>query len=175
MGRGLLLLVIAIGFVSSLVGGVMRRAPATRADTQAHMVGPGEPAASTLPPIYDATEGTVELRRDGNGHFYAEVQINGAPIHMLVDTGATGIALSRDDARAAGVATSIGMPDVVGEGADGEVHGEFVTLDSVSLGGTTAEHMPAMVLNSGDQSLLGQEFLARFKAVEIHGDTMVLR
>ena len=118
---------------------------------------------------------TVELQREADGHFYADVQVNGSTLHMLVDTGATGIALSRDDARAAGLATSIGMNDVVGEGADGAVHGEYVKLDNVSLGGTSASGLEAIVLNGGSQSLLGQEFLAKFDSVEIHGDTMVLR
>lgn len=120
-------------------------------------------------------EGTVELERRGDGHFYAEVEINGAAIRALVDTGASEIALSRDDARTAGIATSIGMPNVVGEGADGEVYGEVVTLDSVSLGHRTVEDMPAVVLNSGRQTLLGQSFLAKFDSVEIRGDRMVLR
>ena len=117
----------------------------------------------------------VQLDRSPDGHFYADVEINGAPVHMLVDTGATGIALSRDDAHSAGLATSIGMNDVVGRGADGSVHGEFVTLERVRLGGTSATGLEAVVLNNGEQSLLGQEFLSKFASVEIHGDVMVLK
>jgi predicted aspartyl protease len=64
---------------------------------------------------------------------------------------------------------------VVGEGADGEVHGEIVHLDRVSLGSKSAEGLPAVVLNAGGQSLLGQRFLSKFDSVEIHGDTMVLK
>jgi aspartyl protease family protein len=94
---------------------------------------------------------------------------------MLVDTGATGVALSREDARRAGIATSIGMNEVVGQGADGNVHGEFVMVDRISLGSKSVEQMPAMVLNGGEQSLLGQAFLAKFASVEIHGDSMILR
>ena len=118
---------------------------------------------------------SLALHREADGHFYADTEINGAVIRMLVDTGATAIALSRDDARRAGVGISIGMPNVVGQGASGEVKGEFVTLGRVSLGGKTAESMPAVVLDGGDKSLLGQTFLSRFASVEIHGDTMVLR
>jgi aspartyl protease family protein len=117
----------------------------------------------------------VELQRDSDGHFYADVQINGTPVHMLVDTGATQIALSRADASSAGIATSIGMPEVVGEGADGAVHGEVVKLDRVTLGPRTAEDMRAVVLNGGEQSLLGQSFLSEFDSVEIRVDTMVLK
>ena len=121
-------------------------------------------------------EGTgVRLDRSADGHFYADVEINGAPVHMLIDTGATGIALSRDDARSAGLATSIGMNDVVGRGADGSVHGEFVTLDRVTLGGTTATGLEAVVLNNGEQSVLGQQVLSKFASVEIHGNVMVLQ
>ena len=67
------------------------------------------------------------------------------------------------------------MPDVVGEGADGEVHGEIVKLDHVTLGNKSVEGLDAIVLSTGEQSLLGQNFLSKFGSVEIHGDTMVLR
>jgi len=121
------------------------------------------------------SEGTLEIQRSSDGHFYADVQINGSTIHALVDTGASEIALTRADASSAGLATSIGMPEVVGEGAEGAVHGEVVRLDRVALGNTSAEGMPAVVLNSGGQSLLGQSFLSKFESVEIRGDTMVLK
>jgi aspartyl protease family protein len=118
---------------------------------------------------------SIELTRDSNGYFYADVTINGAPLHMLIDTGATVIALSRNDAQMAGIATNIGMTDVVGEGADGAVHGQQVTLDRVTLGDKSVEGLPAIVLSSGGQSLLGQSFLSRFASVHIEGDKMVLR
>ena len=122
-----------------------------------------------------AGQDVVELKRQSDGHFYADVEINNMPIHILVDTGASGIALSRDDARRAGLTVSVGMFDVVGEGAGGDVKGEFVTLDTVRLGKQTARQMPAVILDGGEQSLLGQSFLRQFQTVEIKNDTMVLR
>jgi aspartyl protease family protein len=119
--------------------------------------------------------GEIALTREYNGHFYANVDINGSPIRVLVDTGASGIALSRGDARRAGLAVSAGMFDVIGQGANGDVHGEYVKLDRVSLGPKTAEGVTAVVLDEGDQSLLGQSFLSKFDTVEIRGDTMFLR
>ena len=126
-------------------------------------------------PTISSQEGTLELQRNSDGHFYADVDVNGATVHMLVDTGATGIALSRQDARNARIATSIGMNEVVGRGADGDVRGEWVTIERITLGPKTAEGMEAIVLDSGEQSLLGQGFLKQFSAVEIHDNTMVLR
>ena len=93
----------------------------------------------------------------------------------MIDTGASGVALSRDDARTAGLAPSIGMPNVVGEGADGAVRGEYVKLDRVELGPLSASDLDAVVLNSGQQSLLGQSFLSKYASVQIEGDRMVLR
>ena len=122
-----------------------------------------------------AGQDVVELKRESDGHFYADVEINNMPIHILVDTGASGIALSREDARRAGLATSIGMYEVVGEGAGGDVRGEYVTLDSVRLGKVSANKTPAVILDGGEKSLLGQSFLRQFASVEIKGDTMVLR
>ncbi len=115
------------------------------------------------------------LERESDGHFYADVEINGTPVHMLVDTGASGVALSREDARSAGIATSIGMNQVVGEGASGSVHGEQVTIDRIRLGSVSMEGVSGVVLDAGDMSLLGQDFLKRFQSVEIKDDRMILR
>jgi aspartyl protease family protein len=117
----------------------------------------------------------IQLTREFNGHFYTDVEINGLPVRVLVDTGASGIALTRSDAQRAGIAVSAGMFEVIGKGADGDVHGEEVRLDRVTLGSKTVEGMPAVVLDAGEQSLLGQSFLREFDTVEIRGDTMVLR
>jgi len=172
---------LAMAVVIGVLGSMLSHLPSRPGQSAPHEFyvnasanAPQNPATGT-----DATpqpmDGSIELQRNENGHFYADVEINGAQVHMLVDTGATGIALSREDARKAGIATSIGMNDVVGEGADGSIHGEFVTIDKMSLGGKSVEGMRAIVLNNGEQSLLGQAFLAQFASVEMHGNTMTLR
>jgi aspartyl protease family protein len=174
MLRMYLVILVVIGIGASMMSGAKRAAPSAQPDVL--VVSPdASRAEAAVQNVASLDDGSVQLQRNENGHFYADVDINGAQVHMLVDTGATGIALSRDDARKAGIATSIGMNDVVGQGADGSVHGEYVTVDKMSLGGKTVEHMNAIVLNNGDQSLLGQAFLSQFASVEIHGDTMTLR
>ena len=84
----------------------------------------------------------VMLDREDDGHFYADVRVNGTPIHFLIDTGASGIALTQDDAKNAGLVLS-SASEVVGMGAGGEVYGEFVQLDSVELGSNSVNDVPA--------------------------------
>jgi len=178
MGRFLLIAFVGFGFLSAMLGRTHSRGSSGDSDyfakARAEQANAYEEAQRANQPTVITTDGTVELDRNDDGHFYADVQINGSRIHMLVDTGASAIALSRDDARSAGIATSIGMNDVVGQGADGEVHGEYVKIDRMELGPKTVEGLEAVVLNNGEQSLLGQSFLAKFDSVEIHGDKMVL-
>jgi aspartyl protease family protein len=174
--RMLLVWVFAIGMLGSLLSHLPSRRSPSPEELFANSTGSdGEGEAATRADSTPSQAGSLDIPRSSDGHFYADVDVNGTIIHMLVDTGATGIALSREDARSAGIATSIGMNDVVGEGADGSVHGEVVTVDRMTLGAAKAETIPAIVLNSGGQSLLGQSFLAKFASVEIHGDTMTLR
>ena len=176
MLRGWLVIIFAMGlFVSVLNTAAPGGSSVSNFDKQrlsdANQSAEGGEAKSDAP----AEAGAVELERSYDGHFYADVEINGASVHALIDTGATGIALSRDDARKAGLAVSIGMPGVVGEGADGDVRGEYVTLDRVTLGHKSVEKMSAVVLNAGEQTLLGQTFLSKFESVEMKGDRMTLR
>ncbi|MEA3078606.1 MAG: aspartyl protease family protein [Sphingomonadales bacterium] len=178
--RALFIWIFAFGFLGALLGHLPSRSSSAKIPDAAQRAFDGErdriaELKAQNSPQFTREDGAVELQRSSDGHFYADVRINNVSVHMLVDTGASVIALSRDDARSAGLATSIGMNDVVGEGADGAVHGEFARLDKVELGPLSAEGLEAVVLNGGQQSLLGQSFLSKFASVQIEGDRMILR
>ena len=64
---------------------------------------------------------------------------------------------------------------VIGQGAGGDLTGEIVALDRVSLGPKEVRDMRAAVIDGGDISLLGQSFLSQFASVSIEDDKMVLR
>jgi aspartyl protease family protein len=177
MAKAWIMFVAIVGFAVAIAGNLKLSSSASMAPASATQVIPSSVSSSggqQQVKSFALDDGSVELQRADDGHFYADVRINGTPIHMLVDTGSSGIALSRQDASAAGLASSIGMPNVVGHGADGDVHGEWVKLDDVELGPLTAHDLDAVILNSGEQSLLGQTFLGKYSSVEIRGNTMVL-
>ena len=119
--------------------------------------------------------GEVRLERAGNGHYYSTATIGGADVHVIVDTGASVVALTAADARAAGFSWEPHEVAVVGRGASGDVHGVIRTIPQVTVGGITARNVEAIIIPQGlDTSLLGQSYLAHVRSVEIRGGQMVL-
>ena len=119
-------------------------------------------------------QGTT-LDRGPDGHFYADAQVNGVTVHFLVDTGASGVALSAADARRVGLPFFHTEFTAVGRGASGEVRGKLVTLDRVTLGGKSVENVGGAILEGSEMSLLGQSFLSRMGTIEMTPDRMVIR
>lgn len=117
----------------------------------------------------------VTLDREVDGHFYADVVVDGVPSRMLVDTGASVIALTGDDAAAAGLHWDPNAVAVVAQGASGPVYGVQTRLSTVTLGNFEARDVDALIIPEGlGISLLGQSFLSTVDTVEIAGDRMVL-
>ncbi len=128
----------------------------------------GEPAASPF---------KVTIPRSQDSHFRTRVNVNGAEIDMLVDSGATAVVLTRADAERAGIMVG-GESDFTGTArtANGDVRLKPVTLSRVSIGGIERRDVQAAVLDQQDgTSLLGQSFLSKVDHVTIGGDVMTLQ
>lgn len=119
--------------------------------------------------------GAVALRRAADGHFHAELEVNGRPVRFIIDTGASDIVLSREDAAAAGIDVDALRFAGRAQTANGVVATAPVRLGSLRLGDYYDENLPASV-NAGSLgvSLLGMAYLNRFERIEIAGDQMVL-
>ncbi|WP_230292165.1 TIGR02281 family clan AA aspartic protease [Croceicoccus sp. Ery5] len=119
--------------------------------------------------------GDIRLDRRGDGHFYAQPSIGGRQLDVMVDTGASFVALTGDDARAAGIYWNEADIRPVARGASGMVEGVPVMIDRIELGGTEMRDVEAAVIPDGlPVTLLGQSYLRRFDKVEIEGDSMIL-
>jgi aspartyl protease family protein len=117
----------------------------------------------------------IRLRKRGNGHFYVHGMVNGQLVEFLVDTGASGIALTVEDAQRVGIPVDRRSWTVIGSGASGAVRGQVNRLDKVDVEGRTVTNLEAMVADGLNISLLGQDFLKRMGSVTMTGDVMVLR
>ncbi|WP_226621694.1 TIGR02281 family clan AA aspartic protease [Alloyangia pacifica] len=122
-----------------------------------------------------ADQGRVELPRAPDGHYYLTLQINGTPVDFVVDTGASGMVLTREDARRIGIDPAELAFHSSARTANGAVQTAPVRLDTVTLGRFEDRNLPAYV-NGGemDKSLLGMTYLQRFDRLEISGGRMVL-
>jgi aspartyl protease family protein len=111
-----------------------------------------------------------------NGHqFFVNAEVDGVIIHFLVDTGASGIALSQYDAKRLGLDPDDLKFTQQFYTANGMTRGAPVTLDRLKIGPFEATHVSASV-NEGDlgESLLGMSFLSTLGRIEIKGDTLTI-
>jgi len=118
---------------------------------------------------------TIALRRADDGHFYARLTVDGTPLRFMIDTGASDLVLSRQDAERAGISLKDLSFVVPTNTANGQINGAGVVLDRVELGGVVDHDVRAMV-NGGQMttSLLGMAYLDRFRSFRVEGDRMLL-
>lgn len=119
--------------------------------------------------------GETTLERDSDGHFYADVTVDGRDYRMLVDTGASVVALTGADAASMGLLWDESDLSVVAQGASGPVEGVHTQIDTLALGDHEARQVAAIIVPEGlTVSLLGQSFLQTLGTVEMSGDAMVI-
>jgi len=120
---------------------------------------------------------TVEIARGSGGSFSLAMQVNGARILMVLDTGASSIVLTQEAARAAGLPLEILNYSVNVETANGRARAAPVMLDRVSIGTISERSVPALVAQGGAlrSNLLGMSFLNRLASWEVRGDKLLLR
>lgn len=121
-------------------------------------------------------KGDVRLGRAGDSHFYADADVEGTSLRMMVDSGASIVALTRRDAEAIGI--DVDRLPIAGNAttAGGVVPMRPVMLNSIDVDGVEVRHVQAAVIDADmPASLLGQSFLSKLTAVNIEGDTMTLR
>lgn len=175
--REAVLLTLAVAVFVGLVGlsdGGVTNEQATRAQMVRPLAAPS-PTTSRKDSYAAWVAGTTELPRAPDGHFYAEATVNTAPIRFLVDTGASVVALTGADARAAGLSWSDADVRPIAQGASGPVEGVPVMLERLTLDRHEADNVRAVIVPDGlPVSLLGQSFLQQIDPVRIERERMVL-
>lgn len=154
------LTVLALGALLGLMVPTRHSAAPTGASASAARSGPSEP---------------TRVQRSRDGHFYVHAMVNGQLVRFLVDTGATGVVLTEEDAERVGEDVSPSSYQVVGRGASGDVRGARIMLESVDLDGKLVSGVSGMVAEGLDISLLGQTYLSRMQSVQMNADEMIIR
>ncbi len=139
-----------------------------------------DPSAAVLRPtrndgINPAPNAAV-LRREDDGHYWAQAAVDGVKVDFLVDTGASIVALTFRDAQRLGL-----RPDRLDyrwsiRTAGGETFGASVTLGEIKIGNVKVENVDAMVMRDElEQSLLGMTFLGELYSYEFKGGQLIIR
>ena len=142
---------------------------------------PPVPAARPAPPPPVSTDSRDGFRRvalsaNAEGHFVAEATINGSRVAVMVDTGATTVALTDGTARRLGIYPARSAYSEHLSTANGLVMAARVTLREVRVGSVVLRDVTAVVV-PGDTlpvDLLGMSFLGRLSRFEIAGNQLVL-
>ena len=119
----------------------------------------------------------LTVAADYRGHYVVHPSVDNFRVKMLVDTGASLVALTAADARALGIRLSSSDYKISLSTANGTVKGARVNLREVRLGSILVRNVEAVVLPEGalSMSLLGTSFLGKLKGYEVQTGRMVLR
>lgn len=118
---------------------------------------------------------TVRIRKGEDGHFWANVTLNGIERRMLIDSGATITAISTATATAAGVDLDEDAFNTLIDTANGTVTARRATVRTLDIGSVHAEEIGVVVSPAfGDTDVIGMNFLSRLKAWRVEGNVLVL-
>jgi aspartyl protease family protein len=129
--------------------------------------------------VTTASDGSSEvvIHKTLGNHFQANVGVDGKVLPMLVDTGASSIVLTYEDARRIGLDPSALSYSVTVMTANGRAKAAPVRLNEVSIGPIVRRDVRAMVAEEGrlGESLLGMTFLSTLSSLQMQSDELRLK
>lgn len=118
---------------------------------------------------------TVRIPMSRDGHFWAEVELNGTKRRMLVDSGATVTALSTATADAAGVKADATLVPLLMKTANGTVRADAGTVKRLRIGAIEARGLKVVISPGlGDTDMLGMNFLSALKSWRVEDGSLIL-
>jgi len=130
------------------------------------------PAATEKPPAQSVSNSLI-LRAGRNGYVYVDASVNGTPMRMAFDTGASYVSLTQEDAEKAGISGGLNY-SMEFSTANGHAYGAPVTLRQIRIGQLEIDDVRAVVMKDLGVSLLGQTFLSRLDTYQVHDGVMTL-
>ncbi len=137
---------------------------------------------SVIHPTFTSPSATVPItsavaKRQRDGHFYLMTSMSGTTVPMMLDTGASTVALRAEDAEKIGLHPDSLTYSARISTANGTSFAAPVTIPSLTVGGITRKDVQAIVSKPGtlNISLLGQSFLATLSGFKVTGDEIVMQ
>jgi aspartyl protease family protein len=153
--------------------GVLDRGAALLSDRVGKSGSDAPIAASVQPPAGPALN-TIVYTANERGHVILNAAVNGAPVRLLVDTGATLVTLTPEDARAAGISSGQLVFNGRVNTANGPARMAPVTLREVCIDQLSIYDVPAAVIENLNVSLLGTSLLGRLQSYEMRDGKLTI-
>ncbi|MGL4635722.1 MAG: retropepsin-like aspartic protease family protein [Beijerinckiaceae bacterium] len=136
---------------------------------------PARTSAASAPP--NPGGNTAMLYADPRGHFFADIMVRGIPVKTMVDTGASLVALSTEDAAKIGFRANPSDRKAQFNTANGVVTASLIRLPEVRLQGLTVYDVEAAIMPPGAMSgtLLGMSFMKKLASFESRGTSMIMK
>lgn len=118
----------------------------------------------------------IALKRQDDGHYWLQVDINGTPVNFMIDSGATTTAMNATAAADANIdVDSEGYPVIIST-ANGQVSAKRGSVQSMQIGPhKLANHHVVVSESFGDTNVLGMNFLDSMKSWKVEGNVMTLQ
>ncbi|HWH22685.1 MAG TPA: TIGR02281 family clan AA aspartic protease [Allosphingosinicella sp.] len=117
----------------------------------------------------------VRIKMAPDGHFWANVTINGVKSRMLIDSGATVTAISEETARQARIGEEAGLVPVVLRTANGMTQARTGSIEELEVGSITARDLKVVVTPAlGKLDVLGMNFLSKLGSWRVEGRTLIM-
>lgn len=167
--RGIALLVLVVVGVAAAWPGLAPRLVDGLAGDRGDRptaAGPGPPAEGW---------NRISVPAGPNGQFLVDAQVNGVPVTFLVDSGASAVVLSPEDARRVGLQAGQLRFTLRFRTANGVVRAAPVTLRELRIGQLALARLEAVVNEAPiGVSLLGTSFLGRLRSWQVEGGRLHL-
>lgn len=169
---------VRIDFQSVFVCGAAVVASLATATAIRHLDGGDTAQAASVEPaaVHAASGSAAQVVKSADGHYWAQARIDGHAVRVLVDTGASVVALTPADALRLGVRPAAKDYTAQVQTASGVARAAPVELKTVSVAGARVEKVQALVVEDGlTYSLLGMSYLGRLSGFEATPMGLTLR
>ena len=125
-----------------------------------------------LPPPTFTGDGSMEVQRQANGHFYLPGTIENVPVTFMVDTGASVTSISADLAKQAGIRN---CKEVQFQTANGTATGCIALVTHMTLGNFVLQNITVAVMPNMETNLLGANVLRNFQVSQSDSSMLIGR
>ncbi len=118
----------------------------------------------------------ITIRRQDDGHYWLQVDVNGKPVRFMIDSGATTTAVNADTARETGIQVDSNGYPVFLNTANGNVAAQRGIIQSLKIGAhEIGQHNVVVSESFGDTNVLGMNFLDSMQSWKVEANVMTLK